>query len=54
MRRIEKEGSKLVKFLSLSNDDSVLHLSYVQIIFPAGFIGQGVSMRMLQLLDGAR
>ncbi len=53
MRHIEKEGSKLVKFFSLSND-SELHWSYAKIIFPASFVSKGVSMRMLQLLDGAR
>jgi hypothetical protein len=30
------------------------HCSYAQIIFPASFIGQGVSIKMLQWLDGAR
>jgi hypothetical protein len=34
MRRIEKLRAELVKFLSLSND-SELHWSYAQIIFPS-------------------
>ncbi len=37
-----------------SANDSELYWSYAHIIFPAGFASQGVSIEMLQWLDGAR
>jgi hypothetical protein len=46
-------GPKLVKFLSSSNDWE-LYCRYAKIIVPASFAGQGVTVRMLQWLDGAR
>jgi hypothetical protein len=45
-------GQELVKFLS-SSYDSEPTWSYAQIIFSGGFVGQGVTVRMLQWLDGA-
>jgi hypothetical protein len=53
LRTINMVGPKLVKFLSSSNN-SGLYWSYDQIIFPTGFTNQGVSISMLQWLDGAR
>ncbi len=43
----------LVKFLSSFND-SELYWSYAMAIFPPSKASQGVSVRMLQRLDGAR
>jgi len=48
-----KVGPGLVKILG-SQNDSELYWSNAQIIFPTGFTGPGVSIRMLQWLDGAR
>jgi len=42
----------LVKFF-ISSNDWELYWSYALIIYPTGFVGQGVSIRMLQWLDGA-